>query len=193
MTYDINEEPTEATAYIKRLVYPGSSTTSATYLSGIIQTSNYDYVFHGDESSGKTYVTKQDPSAYPDMPEPLRPDNPEVDVDDTVDEYDGSGLPPASSAGGGRTKRKERNLRSGGSNNNPFEERIKLQVDGYLEKERRRQRRRMQSDDGSVIDILVSKFCRLSSCLIPSFTLTCVQLSYPIQTGCLHHRCPMLG
>jgi hypothetical protein len=105
--YAINDEPTEATAYIKRLVYPGSSTTSATYLSGIIQTSNYDYVFHGDESSGKTYVTKQDPSAYPDMPEPLRPDNPDVDVDDTVDEYDGSGLPPASSAGGGRTKRKE--------------------------------------------------------------------------------------
>ena len=41
---------------------------------------------------------------------------------------------------------------------NPFDEQVKRQVDAHLKKEQRRlnDKRRMQSDDGSVIDILVS-------------------------------------
>lgn len=41
---------------------------------------------------------------------------------------------------------------------NPFDEQVKRQVDAHLKKEQRRlnDKRRMQSDDGSVIDILES-------------------------------------
>ena len=134
----------EATVYVKSLIHPGGNNK---YLSGIIITSRYEYIFRGDPSTGKTFMTQLDPEMFPSMPPPFDREE-EEDFDDPVD------------VGGGRMRTKRELF---------MEE--KSMFDGLLEAEKKRKKRLgnkdssssgggggrgLQTDDGTVLDVLVS-------------------------------------
>mmetsp|Transcript_31508 Transcript_31508/g.60095 ORF Transcript_31508/g.60095 Transcript_31508/m.60095 type:complete len:1368 (-) Transcript_31508:3769-7872(-) len=161
-------------AYIKNMTFPGGGEEH--YLSGVINTPTYDYMIRGDMDTRRTMVRKEDPATYPNMPDPL--EVPEDDEDEQPDSffdegsffwddgaYDADDTDAADGARADRRKLKT-NLRINGNNKdgvgqkrvpNSFDEQIKRQVDNHLEKEKRRMntQRRMQTDDGTVIDILI--------------------------------------
>ena len=153
--------PKIATAYIKSMTLPSGER----YLSGIISLEGFDLLISGNVETGETIARRADPNTYPNMPQPIQ-------VDEDEDEFDGEdGLPAVVDRG----RKLKKNLRSGGGGPgrapNPFDEQIKRQVDRHLEKEKRRRdrQRRMQSDYGGVIDMLVggavSYFCSFACSL----------------------------
>ena len=129
----------EASAYVKRLIHPN---TGSAYLSGILVTERYEYVFRGDPVTGKTFMTQLDPDKFPGMPDPIDPREEEEMEEEIM-------------AGGTRKTRREL-----------LDEEAK-EVERLKEEEMKRKRRlggdqqqrELQTDDGSVLDIMVSILC----------------------------------
>ena len=131
----------EATAYVKRMIHPN---TGSAYLSGILLTERYEYVFRGDPVTGKTFLTQLDPDKFPGMPDPIDPRDEEEMEEEIV-------------MGGRRRSRREL-----------FEEEIEDMERYKMEDIKRKRRlggehqlqRELQTDDGTVLDIMV-RFQRL--------------------------------
>jgi hypothetical protein len=121
----------EATVYV---VHPSGA---GKYLSGIIITQRYEYIFRGDPVTGKTFLTQLDPELFPSMPSPVRIEDID-DLDEVVQEVNGR-------------KKTMRQLMK--------EE--EEEVERLLKAEEKRKRRlgadrKLQTDDGTVLDIMVS-------------------------------------
>ena len=128
----------EATLYVKSLVHP--TIPGVKYLSGIIVTNRYEYVFRGDPVTGRTFLTQMDPATFPEMPPPVKP---EEDMDANGDFTSNIQV----ELNGRRLKLQEEFARQ-------IEEEV--EKDQQLERKGSVRRRRAQTDDGSVLDIMVS-------------------------------------
>lgn len=158
----------EATVYVKSMVHPKGL---GKYLSGIIVTKRYEYIFRLDPKSNKTFLTQLDPETFPGMPKPIRPEDVE-DLDDVVE------------IGGRRTTMRQEMIKE------------QEEIGRLLEAEKERKRRlggerSLQTDDGSVLDIMVcivltqaglSCFLLMSAVWLTSFptTLHCTGRLYKV-------------
>ena len=126
----------EATVYVKSMIHPGGveGEDGIRYLSGIILTQRYEYIFRGDPQTGKTFLVQLDPETFPSMPPPI---NPEDEIDAEMDEESA------------RKLKAELRQEDG-------------QLTKMVEADRKRKRRlgeqgrNLQNDNGSVLDIMVS-------------------------------------
>lgn len=140
----------EASLYVRKMTHP--TLENKQYISGTLTTGKYDYEFYGDMETGETIMKIVDPEKTPNMPQPLVP--PEEDDHDENEYYESSSY--------GEMQVDGRRRMEGGDDAvvdeefESFKDQVNRQVQHHLEKERLKQRRRMQSDDGSVIDVLVS-------------------------------------
>lgn len=127
----------EATVYVKRMVHPSGASN---YLSGIIVTQRYEYIFRGDPVTGKTFLTQLDPQLFPSMPPPVRMEDVE-DLDEVIVQ------------GNGRKKTLRQLI---------VEEEEEVERLVMAEEKRKRRlgadssSRNLQTDDGTVLDIMVS-------------------------------------
>ena len=153
----------EASLYVRKMTHP--TLEGKQYISGTLTTGTYDYEFYGDMETGQTIMKIVDPAKTPNMPQPLVP--PE-DEDEDEDEYYESSSSSSYGLDGEEIKvdgRRRRRMEVGDDDAEEedeqfesFKDQVNRQVQHHLEKERLKQRRRMQNDDGSVIDVLVSAY-----------------------------------
>ena len=130
-------------AYVKRLAFPDGRP----YLSGLVRTPRHDYFLRGDAATGATLVRRDDPATYPKTPPPLAPPD-----DGPADEDPASTEDGAADAGEQR-RRRRRTVTAGDPGEARLRQRAAVRVEEELE--RRARARRLQTDNGTVIDVMV--------------------------------------